>query len=151
MTRLKVYMAHSIHERERGKNVQFILEGAGFEVINPFDHQPRHSFLTALDAGKVNPFNWTQPVEDHEQIVNTDLGLIASSDMVLCIYPDNKTIGTPCEMFFAWTLHKIVVSVVPVGLEHHPWILNCSKHVVLTDDDGILKLLEIQQDYEPME
>jgi hypothetical protein len=140
-----IYLAHSIHERERGKLVQAVLCDMGFKVLNPFEHQPNNSFLDLLDKGIEKPFEWTHQVSNTDplaiDLIDSDLKLVAMSDGILCLYPEGITVGISCEMFFAWTIHRKVVAVVPTKMLKHPWIVRCTNdHVYDSEDEAIDEL-----------
>ena len=88
---ITVYLAHSVHERQKGKMIQEYLEHKGFKVINPFDRQ-------LVPNNK--DFEWKNPTTDPASLIKNDLKMIDKSDYVLAIFPDDLTIGISCEMFY---------------------------------------------------
>jgi len=121
----RIYLGHSSNERVKGKIIQKQLEVLGYEVYNPFyPPEPREDII-ALDIGK--SFPWNVIDEDTSRwIVETDLDGIDSCDLMFAVYPDDKTIGIPCEMMYCWMETIPVISVVPESMKGHPWIIHLS-------------------------
>jgi len=136
---MKAYLAHSVHKRERGKEIQKKLESMGIEVYNPFYSHDRQDILD-LDKGIVQPWNIVD--EDKSRlIVDLDLDGLRKCDFLICVYPDGVTVGIPCEMMFGWMLHLKIVALVPHNLRGHPWIVAmCEK--IFTDLNDLYNYLE---------
>ena len=136
MIKKKIYLAHSVHERELGKQIQFKLENDGYEVWNPF-YPPKNlvnverTDIEELDKGHIQPWDITNK-ERSMWIIDTDLMGVQWADIVICIFPEGVTYGITCEMMAAWMHHKIVYSVVPESRKGHPWIVGMST-MVFTD------------------
>lgn len=126
-----IYLAHSVHRRELGKEIQAMLEDMGYEVYNPFyptDPRAYRNDIEKLDKGQIVP--WDIPDKDRaDWIIKIDLRAVANADFIICIYPDTRTVGIPCEMTVAWMLHIPVYSVVPEDMCGHPWIVGMSDEV----------------------
>lgn len=139
----RLYLAHSVHQRPRGQEIQRQLEEIGFSVYNPFypdDPRAARGDIEALDKGIIQP--WT--IRDEERslwIIRTDLRAVGHSDFIVCIYPHRRTVGIPCEMTYAWMSHIPVHSVTPEDMAGHPWIVGMSEDVSLSVDD-MIKCLE---------
>ena len=122
-----VYLAHSSCEMERGKKLQTLLENNGVEVWNPFDKLPEiREEWKAL--GEAKEFTWNRALNfmRNRKIVESDILGIDESDMIVLLFPDGATIGMPCELMYAYTQNKKVISIVPELYEGHPWILHLS-------------------------
>ncbi len=129
---MRVYLAHSVHKREHGKEIQKKLEGMGIEVYNPFYSHDRQDILD-LDKGIVRAWDITD--EDTSMIiVDLDLEGVRKSDVLICIYPDGVSVGIPCEMMFAWMINIPIFCVVPERLMGHPWIVALSDGAFPTVD-----------------
>lgn len=121
---MKAYLAHSVHKRERGKEIQKTLEDMDIEVYNPFYSHDRQDILD-LDKGIVQAWD----IVDEEKsmlIVDLDLEGLRKSDILICIYPDGVSVGIPCEMMYAWMVNIPIFCVVPEKLIGHPWIIALS-------------------------
>lgn len=84
---MKAYLAHSVHKRERGKEIQKKLENMGIEVYNPFYSHDRQDILD-LDKGIVQA--WDIVDEDTSRlIVDLDLDGLRKCDIsfLLIILP----------------------------------------------------------------
>lgn len=93
---MQAYLAHSVHKREEGKEIQKKLEDMGIEVYNPFYSHDRQDILD-LDKGIVQPWNIVD--EDKSRlIVDLDLDGLRKCDFLICVYPDGVSVGIPCEM-----------------------------------------------------
>ncbi len=137
---MKAYLAHSVHKRERGKEIQKRLEGMGIEVYNPFYSHDRQDILD-LDKGIVRAWDITD--EDTSMIiVDLDLEGVRKSDVLICVYPDGVSVGIPCEMMFAWMINIVIFSVVPEKLKGHPWIVALSDGV-FSDIDSLYDTLHL--------
>jgi len=122
-----IYLAHSSCEMERGKKLQTLLEEHGVEVYNPFDKLPEiREEWQALGTAK--GFTWKRALNfmRNRKIVESDILGIDESDMIVLLFPDGATIGMPCELMYAHTQDKKVISIVPELYEGHPWILHLS-------------------------
>ena len=133
---MKIYLAHSVHERERGKEVQDKLQEMGHEVYNPFypDALIRDD-IEAIDKGHIMPWNLVD-TKKSKAVCERDLEGVRKQDIVICLFPTCRTIGIPCEMFFAsHCLHMEVFSVTPKDMEGHPWIVNYSTKMFANDEE----------------
>jgi len=123
-----IYLAHSIHERERGKEYAKELEQYNYQVYNPFYPPTQRDDIKDLDNGVITPWN----IKDKGQskfIVESDLEAVRKCDIFVAIYPDNMTVGIPCEMMYAWMNKIPIYCVVPERLVGHPWIVEMSDGV----------------------
>ncbi len=129
---MQAYLAHSVHKREQGKEIQKKLESMGVEIYNPFYSHDRQDILD-LDKGLVHA--WDIVDEDKSRlIVDLDLEGLRKSDILICIYPDGMTVGIPCEMMYAWMINISIFCVVPEKLKGHPWIIALSDGVFSSMD-----------------
>lgn len=136
-----IYLAHSVHERERGKSFAKELEGCGYTVYNPFYPTNPRGDIKALDDGIIQP--WEIPDKERSVfIVEIDLEAVRKSDMFVALYPDFKTVGIPCEMMYAWLNHIPIYVVVPKSLAGHPWIIGLSKSVTEQENELLFWLSE---------
>ena len=140
---MKIYLAHSVHERDRGVRIQKKLEAMGHSVYNPFypDDVIRDD-IEAIERGDLHPWDLIDRTKS-KAVCERDLEGVRQSDIVICLYPTCRTVGIPCEMFFAGhCLHMDVYTVTPEDMEGHPWIVNYSK-VVFTSDKDLLEYIKI--------
>ena len=140
---MKIYLAHSVHERDRGKEVQKKLEAMGHKVYNPFypDDIIRED-IEAIERGDIMPWNLVDRKKSG-LVCERDLVGVRQSDILIALYPTCRTVGIPCEMFFAGhSLHMDVYSSVPEDMVGHPWIVNYSK-IVFTSDKELLDYVKI--------
>jgi len=135
---MKIYLAHSVHERDRGIKAQRKLEELGYEVFNPFyPDDVIRSDIEAIDRGDIMAWDIADKPKSLD-ITERDLEGLRKQDIVVCLYPDGRTVGIPCEMFFAaHVLNMPVYSVVPKDMIGHPWIVRYSKAIFTADDDVI--------------
>jgi len=129
-----IYLAHSVYEREEGKQIQVVLESIGYSVVNPFYPKTPRPDIRELDEGKTQP--WTIINEERsKQIVKQDLRAVRLSDVVLAKIPEDKrTVGIPCEMMYAW-MNKIPIYSLTKTMLGHPWIRALSVRVYPTFDE----------------
>ncbi len=132
MIKIKAYLAHSVHKREQGKDIQKKLESMDIEVYNPFYSHNRQDILD-LDKGIIQA--WDIVDEDKSRfIVDLDLEGLRKCDILICIYPEGVTVGIPCEMMYAWMIGIVTFCVVPEKLKGHPWIVALSDAVFSSTD-----------------
>ena len=148
--KVKIYLAHSVHERDRGEDFQEELEKLGHIVYNPFypDEIIRDD-IEALDKGFIQPWEVVDK-EKSRAICERDLKGVRNQDIVICLFPNGRTIGIPCEMFYAaHNLAMDVYSVVPEDMKGHPWIVNYSKLIFYSDEELLeyIKVNRIRQFY----
>ena len=74
-------------------------------------------------------------------IVEGDKQDIKDCDVVLAFCP-KQSVGTSMEIFFAWTLQKQVIAIVPEGISISPWLIYHCTHVVMTMGEAV-KILNI--------
>lgn len=118
---IKIYLAHSPTEKERGKKIQKILESNGYAVINPFDD----------DAGDIS-------------VVKTDIKDIIDSDILVCLYPTHCiTVGVDQEMVYARQFNVYTIVFGPKKISKNLWLQYHSDIVFGLDrEKDILKILE---------
>lgn len=137
----KLYLAHSGQEKEQGEEITHLLKSNGFEVINPFHKENPYIHDLKWVAGKVvgrlskKACAW---------IVNTDFQFIDESDAVVMIYPHEPipTIGTPCEMLYAFATGKPIIAYTAKWCEHHPWIEYMAT-LQFSDVYGLLSFMDL--------
>lgn len=120
MTRL--YLAHPHSQRAYGKYIQALLEGSGYDVLNPFDRPDQIVFDQAIKDGRA----FTE--HEVEVLVEVDLEAMVNCDAVVAIWAgDGLTIGTPMEVVYAYTDYNLpVYSLYKItylgnGVVH-PWV-----------------------------
>jgi len=123
---MKIYLAHSAHEQEQGKEIEAALVSVGYDVCNPFDKENPGEITWMGDTSK----------EIADWVVEEDYKEVDASDIVVCIYPqDGRTIGIPCEMARAYCLRDFgikeisIYSYVPDCVKGHPWPIGQSTKV----------------------
>jgi nucleoside 2-deoxyribosyltransferase len=133
---IKIYLAHSIHEMKMGSDISAELTECSYCVINPFDMEFNRADVEKIEKLQNPTWSWeTDYITSPKKIVENDLKSVSEADVIVAIFPDDLTIGITCEMFKAWELGKIVISIVPKRLIHHPWINYCSNIVFERDED----------------
>ena len=151
----QIYLAHSVYQRTRGKQIQAALEKLGFIVYNPFypnDKRAQRGDIEALDKGNIQPWDITD-MERSKWIIEVDLRAVGNSNLIVCIYPNRRTVGIPCEMMYAWMSHIPIFTLVPEDMIGHPWIVGMSQEVVTTIEElydilGKWKIRRIKHDLE---
>lgn len=110
MSKQKVYLAGPINGctdsecndwRSRAKD---ILHQIGYETLDPMDR----------DYRGVEDSSWNS-------IVEGDKKDIQDCDFILAYCP-SPSVGTSMEIFYAWTIGKRVIAVVPQGKPVSPWL-----------------------------
>lgn len=130
----RVYLAHSVFDRERGNKVQERLEKLGFEIYNPLKEEEEHIVNLGWDVGDLIV---------SKRIVEIDLKGIRKSDLLLALIPDKKTFGTICEVMYAYIINVPIIIVCPRDMAKHPWIVAISKIVFTYDElERLYKYLE---------
>jgi len=141
----KVYLAHSAHEREQGKDIEARLTKAGYDVHNPFDVEGNDKAFW----NENNEVIWNgQPnLEACDWIIDVDLQAVRKADIVVMIMPqDLLTFGCTCEMFYAYMNKIPIFSYVPEAVSGHPWIVGCCRGQVWTDLEELMVFLEARGD-----
>ena len=137
----KIYLAHSGQEKTHGEHVQEILESNGFEVTNPFHKEnPYIHDLKWVNGKVIGQLN----AESVKWIVETDLKFIDECDAVVMLYPKIPipTIGTPCEMLYAFQKNKPIIVYTAEWCLHHPWIQHMAT-LQFKDVYGLLSFMDI--------
>lgn len=111
-----IYLAHSVYEQRKGKNIERILYKMGYKVLNPFDKEKDEVVTWEGETTKRISF-W---------IIKADYDAIDDSDMIICMFPKRRTVGISCEMAYAWSNYIPVYSVVPEDMKGHPWVIGMS-------------------------
>lgn len=137
----KLYLAHSGQEKEQGEHIEQLLEENGFEVINPFHKENPYIHDLKWMNGKVIG---ELSEESCKWIVETDFKFIDECDAVVMIYPHEPipTIGTPCEMLYAFQKGKPIIAYTAKWCEHHPWIQHMSS-LQFSDVYGLLSFMDL--------
>lgn len=137
---MRIYLAHSAHEREQGKEIENTLESMGYEVCNPFDKEGNDKVFW---RGKEVIWDGTPSMEACDWIIWTDFEEVRKSDIVVCIYPqDLITFGITAENTFAYLLQIPVYSYVPELVKGHPWLYGMAKANIFTDLFELLNRLK---------
>lgn len=145
-TSIRVYLAHSEYERDRGKAFAARIErdaGCPVMVCNPFYPPGRvRPEIERLDAGERTLGDFCSDA-DARMIVDADLSLLETCDILVALLPQDKaSVGTSCEMFFAWHDLDIPVLCSAGRLIHHSWVLSmCRCGGVYLDDDSTAEAL----------
>ena len=126
---MRVYFAHP-YDTINSPAEKTILKGMkdrGWEVLNPFEHNPEESIIERIKSGNFN-------VCDALCLVENDLENINKCDAVLVWIPNISTsVGTICEMVYAFKMHKriIVIHQQPDG-SPHAWVVYHADQVYRT-------------------
>ena len=128
---VRIYLAHSAHERERGEKIKVIFESIGYEVYNPFDKEGNDK---AFWKGREVIWDGTPTLRACNWIIWTDFDELRKSDILVCIYPEDLiTYGITAENTFAFLVNMPVYSYVPKPVKGHPWLMGMSKGNIFTD------------------
>lgn len=76
------------------------------------------------------------------EIVDLDKRDVRNCDVVVASCP-KPSVGTSMEVFYAWTLGKPVVAVVPDNAPVSPWLRYHSTKIVQTFKDALQFLKEL--------
>lgn len=126
---MKVYFAHP-HDTIGTPSEKTILKGMadrGWEVINPFENNPPGEIIERITSGNFS-------VCDALCLVENDLENLNKCDAVLVWIPNISTsIGTLCEMVYAFKAHKQVI-VIHQQLDGspHAWVIYHADRVYKT-------------------
>lgn len=103
---MKLYLAHPSANRVAVRDWEVKFERAtGVKLVNPFED-----------------VEWRE--DTHTRVVEGDLSAIDSCDGVVAVLTNNPMMGTPMEMFYAYTERKPLIVISPYSnlwLEH-PWV-----------------------------
>lgn len=139
---LKVYVAHSSFERERGLQMQAVLETVGFTVFNPFTENGEESKLFADPKG---PWHCIDELQA-QRIVDRDLEAVASTDLLVALLSEtHPQFGTACEVKAAYD-RRIPIYVVSTRMFYHPWIVEMATQRFRLDGDVLRFLVRL---YDP--
>jgi len=142
--RLQIYLAHSVWEREKGREIEQKLKSLGYDVYNPFyPSNYKRNDIERLDKGVVVPWNITSK-ELSEKIVKRDFNGVNSCDILIAILPEIPTIGIPIEMYYAKERGKIVIAVTK-KLASHPWVIWLSDIIVSTSKELLEYLADVNK------
>lgn len=123
---LRVYLAHSAHEKLLGRGIQRELEAMGYEVYNPFDYEEKNRPF--WDENDEVIWDGAPTKKQCIVIIDTDLKEVENSDIMVCIYPEELvTFGITCEMKHAWDNGIPVYTYMPEKIKGHPWIVGMSE------------------------
>ena len=141
----KIYLAHSVWEREKGRKIERKLKSLGYDVYNPF-YPPtyKRNDIEELDKGMIVPWNITSK-ELSEKIVKRDFEGVNSCDILVAILPEIPTIGIPIEMYYAKERGKTVISVTK-ELAGHPWVVWLSDIIVKDIKNLIYEMINLRND-----
>ena len=132
---VRIYLAHSVFERQKGRKIQRRLVELGYVVVNPFYSETSREDIEKVDGGKLVPWS-IKDVEEARRIINQDLEALKGCDLIVCLFPRRRTVGIMAEMTIAWKVYKIpILSVVPKDMKAHPWIMGMSERVFTSLDD----------------
>ena len=102
----------------RGKIKDTIEEGTKYrwKCFNPMEH---------FNYDIVPEYGFTE-----REVMNYELNMLKKSDLVICRWDANKSIGTACELATAYNLGiPIIVFVEDPELKIHPWIESMAEHI----------------------
>lgn len=74
-----------------------------------------------------------------EEIVTLDTEEINASQVLLCNFP-SPSAGSAMEIYIAWTLRKLVITMVPNKFQVSPWVHHHSTRVVETYPQALQEL-----------
>ena len=117
---MRVYFAHP-YDTIGTPSEKTILKGMadrGWEVLNPFEHNPAEDIIKRITSGNFS-------ICDALCLVENDLEGLSECDAVLVWIPNISTsIGTLCEMVYAFKAHKYVI-VIQQQLNGfpHAWVV----------------------------
>ena len=114
------YIAHQLKNRHEISKIQKYLEYYHhLNLINPFYSVERKE-IQELDMNK----KYSISDDRAKQIVFDDLGMIASSDGVICILKDKDAIGSYMEIFYCSYILKLPVYLITDNndVKQHAWI-----------------------------
>jgi len=103
------------------------IEAMGIKVYDPLRDKAKLDAVAMEVAKQFSP----------NEIVYRDLDDINRADYVLAIFT-NPSIGTSCEMMYAWDRHKMIVIVSdnPAVVEH-PWVKIFATKIFPTIDEAL--------------
>jgi len=115
---MKLYLAHPLVERKWIREIELYIEKeTGIELVNPF-YDTERSDIKDIDSGIKTRFD---PDLDYTGIVDNDLNAIDNCKGVVAFLNHERTIGTPCEMWYCM-LKNMPVYVISEDVTMHPWI-----------------------------
>ena len=124
-----LYFAHP-HDTIGTPSEKSILKGMadrGWKVINPFEHNPEEDVIERIKSGNFS-------VCDALCLVENDLENLDRCDAVLVWIPNISTsIGTICEMVYAFKAHKHVTVIhQQADGSPHSWVVYHADRVYKT-------------------
>jgi len=122
---MQIYLAHSFSLRKKAVEIQARLESIphkNIKVLNPFFRgKELREDIKEIEEGKSRPYCIFSK-EDAAKIVIPDLEEIRKSDVLLVLIDDKGTLGTSCEVMYAWMLHiPIFIVCFDKEMLGHPW------------------------------
>lgn len=131
---MRVYFAHP-YDTIDSPAEKTILKGMadrGWEVINPFEHDPEGGVVERIKSGNFS-------VCDALCLVENDLENLDKCYAVLVWIPNISTsIGTICEMVYAFKEHKFVIVIhQQTDGSPHAWVIYHADQVYKTVGDFI--------------
>ena len=132
---MKIYLAHNGKYKNKGKELQEILESKGYTVLNPFDTDEYACLLTKL----WDNYPHVRKLKDIASlIVEKDLLAIDKCD-VLVAYMIEPSIGSSMEIFYASFAKPVFI----LSKLESPWLI---KHgTVVETVEELLDCLEEAQ------
>lgn len=111
---------------ELKENIESLTKGQ-WKCFNPLDH---YNYEITPEYG------YTEP-----EVMNYELGMLRNSDIVICRWDENKSLGTACELAIAYE-RRIPVLLLVTDDETfiHPWVEAMADHV-FKDKDTLIHYL----------
>lgn len=127
---MKLYLAHPILSREdiRKKELAFE-ERTGIQLVNPFYDGEEGEVIKLLDSGKITVQEYSAKLNEMgigKDFVQDDLKSIDKSDGVVgIVYKGVPTVGTSCELWYAYSTGKKVYIIT--SFPEHIWLQYIAK------------------------
>lgn len=109
--------------------------GSRYNIIDPMRDKGFLEGVLSIDVEQ------SDPSLTPEKIFARDIEDINRSDLLLVRLDTAKSVGTPWEMGYAYALNKPVVTVAPIELFQHPFVICPSEGVFSCLDDAINYLI----------
>ena len=142
---MRIYLAHPTSDRIFVyKEVQPVLEKAGFDVVNPFLQEPQRAkifldeSLTTVEA--LAKEKEVPGLSDPCQIVHMEQEMIQTCDIVVAVVT-KSSIGMAMEILYsAEILHKPVYIIGYRNYDKHPWLRHYT--TTTTNPEELIELIK---------
>lgn len=138
--RFKVYLAGAItglsweEVRARFREASELLSSIGYDVLNPLAGKGHLARETSLKAT-----GYKHPTSTDRAIVGRDYWMVQQADIILCNLANSKSvsIGSVCELAWAYSQHKHVIVVMEQqNIHQHSFVKEMADMVFETDDEA---------------